>query len=163
MEQHIGFLSNGQKDKVCHLKRSIYGLKQSFRSCYFRFHEVITLFGLSMILEDYYMYVRRTTKGTIFLILYAGDILLVENNLEMIEATKKWLPSVFEMKDIGEAKYVLSIKIFINCSGFVPRCVIKKVLKCFQILSSKHMDAPIKKDLTLNNDECPKKNDKNRK
>jgi len=32
MDQSIGFVSKGQEDKVCHLKRSIYGLKQSSRS-----------------------------------------------------------------------------------------------------------------------------------
>ena len=32
MDQTIGFVSKGQEDKVCCLKRSIYGLKQSSRS-----------------------------------------------------------------------------------------------------------------------------------
>ena len=32
MDQPIGFVSMGQEDKVCRLKRSIYGLKQSSRS-----------------------------------------------------------------------------------------------------------------------------------
>jgi len=32
MDQPIGFVSKGQEDKVCRLKRSIYGLKQSSRS-----------------------------------------------------------------------------------------------------------------------------------
>jgi len=31
MDQPIGFVSKGQEDKVCRLKRSIYGLKQSSR------------------------------------------------------------------------------------------------------------------------------------
>ena len=63
MGQPIGFVSNGQEDKVCHLKRSIYGLKQSFRSYYFRFHEAITSFGFAMVLEDHRVYVKRTTGG----------------------------------------------------------------------------------------------------
>jgi len=32
MDQHIDFVSKGQEDKVCRLKRSIYGLKQSSRA-----------------------------------------------------------------------------------------------------------------------------------
>ena len=32
MDQPIGFVSKGQEDKVCHLKKSIYGLKQSSRA-----------------------------------------------------------------------------------------------------------------------------------
>jgi len=45
MDQPIGFVSKGQEDKVCRPKRSIYGLKQSSRLQYFRFHEAITSFG----------------------------------------------------------------------------------------------------------------------
>jgi len=99
---------------VCHLKRSIYGLKQSFISWYLRFHEAITSFGLSMISEGHYVYVKRLTRGIIFLTLYVDDILLAGNNLEMIESTKKWLSSVFEMKDIGEARYVIGMEIIRN-------------------------------------------------
>jgi len=32
LDQPIGFVLKGQEDKVCRLKRSIYGLKQSYRS-----------------------------------------------------------------------------------------------------------------------------------
>ena len=46
MVQPIGFVSKGQEDKVCRLKKFIYGLKQSLRAWYFRFHEAITAFGL---------------------------------------------------------------------------------------------------------------------
>ena len=114
MDQPIGFVSKGQEDNVCHLKRSIYGLKHFSRSWYLRFHEVITSLGLSMASEDHCVHVKRSTGGIMFLTLYFDDILLVGNNLEMIEATKKWLSSFFEMKDMGEARYVLGVKIIRN-------------------------------------------------
>jgi len=84
-----------QEDKVCCLKRAIYGLKQSSRSWYFRFHEVINSFDFAMVSEGHCVYVKRTTKGIMFLTLYVNDILLVGNNLEMINATKQWMCSVF--------------------------------------------------------------------
>jgi len=115
MDQPIGFVSKGQEDKVGHLKRSIFGLKRPSRSWYLRFHEAITSFVLSMVSEDYCVYIKSSTGGTIFLTLYIDDILLAGNNLEMIEATKKWLSSVFEMKDMGEAGYVLGMEIIRNC------------------------------------------------
>ena len=127
MDQPIGFVSKGQEDKVCLLKRSIYGLKQSSRAWYFRFHEAIISFGLSMVSEDHCVYVKKTTKGIMFLTLYVDDILLAGNDMEMIQATKEWLSSVFEMKDMGESRYVLGVEITWNCSkkvlGFKSRRV----------------------------------------
>ena len=43
--------------------------------------------------------------------LYVDDILLVGNDMEMIIATKGWLSSNFEMKDMGEVDYILGVKI----------------------------------------------------
>ena len=40
-----------------------------------------------------------------FLTLYVDDILLAGNNMEKIQITKQLLSSVFEMKDMGEARY----------------------------------------------------------
>jgi len=61
------------------------------------------------------VYVKRSTEWIMFLTLYVDDMPLVGNNLEMIKATKKWLSSVFEMKDMGEARYSLGVKKIRNC------------------------------------------------
>ena len=45
----------------------------------------------------------------IFLVLYVGDILLVANDIDLLIETKKLLFSYFDMKDLGEASYVLGI------------------------------------------------------
>ena len=43
--------------------------------------------------------------------LYVDDILLARNSKEMIDTTKRWLSSNFEIKNMGEASYVLGVKI----------------------------------------------------
>jgi len=94
MDQPIGFVSKGQEDKVCRLKKSIYGLKRSSRAWYFRFHEAITAFGLTMVSDYHCVYVKKTNVGIIFLTSYVDDILVVGSDLELINATKQWLSSV---------------------------------------------------------------------
>ena len=46
----------------------------------------------------------------VFLILYVDDILLIRNDFEMSKV-KIQLATQFQMKDLGEAQYVIGIKI----------------------------------------------------
>ena len=65
-----------------------------------------------MVEEDHFVYVKQSKESFLILSLYVDDILLARNDKEMIVATKAWLSSNFEIKDIGEASYVLRVKIF---------------------------------------------------
>ena len=47
----------------------------------------------------------------IILSLYVDDISIAGNDKKLINVTKKWLSSNFEMKDIGEASHVLGVNI----------------------------------------------------
>jgi len=113
-----------------------------------------------MVLEDHCVYVKKTTKEIMFLTLYVDDILLAGNNLEMINTTKRWLSSVFEMKDMGEARYVLGVEIVRNrpkkLLGMCQEAYIKRVLERFRMHHSKPVDTPVENGLTLSLDQCPK-------
>ena len=78
---------------------------------------------------------------------------MAKNNLEMIEATKKWMSFVFEIKDVDEIRYVLSVETVINHSKkllcYARQRTLKKVLEYFQTLNSKPIGTLIEKGLTL--------------
>ena len=80
--------------------------------------------------------------------------------MEMIQTTKEWLSSVFEMKDMGEVRYVLGVEIIRNHSkrllGLSQAAYISKVLECFQMHYSKLVDTPIERGLILSLGQCPK-------
>ena len=46
----------------------------------------------------------------VFLVLYVDDILLIGNDVETLSNVKKWLVEQFQMKDLGEASYILGIQ-----------------------------------------------------
>ena len=46
------------------------------------------------------------------LILYVDDILLIGNYVEFLDIIKGYLNKNFSMKDLGEAAYILGIKIY---------------------------------------------------
>ena len=163
MDQPISFVTKGQENKVCKLKRSIYGLKQSSRQWYLRFHRAVLLNGFTMIEEDHCVYVKRSKGSFIILSLYVDDILSAGNDMEMIVATKEWLSSNFEIKDMSEADYILGVKILRDRSkkllDLSQQTFIKKVLKRFQIHNCKPIDTPIAKNESLSLDMCPKTQD----
>ena len=67
-----------------------------------------------MMEEDHCVYLKCSNSDFVILSLYVDDILLAENNKEMIDTTKRWLSSNFEIKDMGETSYVLGVKIVID-------------------------------------------------
>ena len=56
---------------------------------------------------------KKVTGSSIaFLILYVDDILLIGNDIEFLDSIKGYLNKSFSMKDLSEATYILSIKIY---------------------------------------------------
>ena len=99
--------------------------------------------------------------------LYVDDILLAGNDMEMIITTKGWLSSNFEMKDMGEANYILGVKIPKGRSkkhlGLSQQTYIKKVLGCFHMHNCKSIDTLVTKNESLSLDMCPKTQDEKEK
>jgi Reverse transcriptase (RNA-dependent DNA polymerase) len=88
MEQPASFVVEEQEHKVCKLLRSIYGLKQSSKQWYIRFHQAIISFDFKMIDEDHFVYVKRSKNKFVILSLYVDDILLASNNKEYVQTIK---------------------------------------------------------------------------
>ena len=58
MKQPKGFIMEGKENMGCHLKKSIYGLKQGSRQWYLKFNQTIKSFGLIENIEDNCIYAR---------------------------------------------------------------------------------------------------------
>ena len=59
-----------------------------------------------------YIYLKVNGSNLIFFILYVDDILFTTNDLSLLHEIKKFLSSNFEIKDMGETRYVIGIEIF---------------------------------------------------
>ncbi|KAL0345557.1 UNVERIFIED_CONTAM: Retrovirus-related Pol polyprotein from transposon RE1 [Sesamum radiatum] len=81
-------------------------------------------------------YGRISGSSIAYLVLYVDDILLIGNDVKMLGDIKAWLSTQFSMKDMGEASYILGIKIYRDRSrrllGLTQSSYIEKVLKRFQ-------------------------------
>ncbi|GJS42104.1 putative zinc finger, CCHC-type containing protein [Tanacetum coccineum] len=111
MAQPQGFKSKGQEHLVCKLKKSIYGLKQASRQWYLKFDEVMKKHNLIKNQVDQCVYLKMNGRNFIILVLYVDDILLASNNIDFLHESKRFLSRNFDMKDLGEALYVIGNEI----------------------------------------------------
>jgi len=74
MKQPPGYVAQGD-NIVRHLKKAIYGLKQSARAWFEKFSITISGIGFHRCHSNHSVFVRRTKSGIIVLTVYVDDIL----------------------------------------------------------------------------------------
>ncbi|KAL0361333.1 UNVERIFIED_CONTAM: Retrovirus-related Pol polyprotein from transposon RE2 [Sesamum radiatum] len=84
MDQSKGLTSIGEEQKVYRLQRSIYNLKQAFRSWNTRFDEVIRGYDFIKNEHDPCVYKKISKSSVAYLVLYVYDILLIGNDVKML-------------------------------------------------------------------------------
>ena len=94
-----------------------------------------------------------------FLILYVDDILLIGNDTKFLDSIKGYLNKNFSMKDLGEAAYILGIKIYRDRSrcliGLSQSTYLDKVLKKFKMDQSKKGFLHVLQGVKLSQTQCP--------
>ena len=98
-------------------------------------------FGFVQTYGEACIYKKVSGSSVAFLILYVDDILLIGNDVTLLESVKAYLNKNFSMKDLGEAAYILGIKIYRDRSkrliGLSQSTYLHKVLKKFRMENSK--------------------------
>jgi hypothetical protein len=107
MTQLKGFAIKGKEHMGCRLNKSIYELKQSLIQWYLKFDEVIKIFGFVKNQVDNYVYIKIKGSMFIILVLYVDDILLASSDKNLLHEIKEFLSSNFDMRDLGDASFVL--------------------------------------------------------
>ena len=109
---------------------------------------------------DQCVYMKGNGSKFIFMVLYVDDILLASSDVNFLNDTKRFLFANFDMKDLGEASFVLGIEIYCdrsrNLLGLSQRAYFDRVLKRFSMQLCKASDVPIVKGDKLSNEQCPK-------
>jgi hypothetical protein len=160
MTQPNGFIIEGKENLRCHLTKFIYELKQASRQWYLKFDETIRKFGFKKNEEDNCIYAKFKNEKFIFLVLYMDDILLASRDVHLLLETKGFLSSHFDMKDLGEASYVLGIEIHRDrrneVLGLSQKSYIEKVIKKFNMHKCNPTPAPIVNGVKFGKFQCPR-------
>ena len=160
MQQPKGFKAKGKEHMVCKLQRSIYGLKQASRSWNIRFDQAITSFVFEKSPDEPCVYKRIQAQKVVFLVLYVDDILLIGNDKQVLSGVKDWLHKQFDMKDLGEANYILGIKLIRDRKNKLlalsQASYIDKILVRFNMENSKRGSLPFRHGIHLSKEQSPK-------
>ncbi|KAM1015922.1 hypothetical protein ACFX2A_046661 [Malus domestica] len=160
MKQPTGFVERGKENMVCQLNKSIYGLKQASRQWYLKFDQIVSSQGFEENKLDDCIYLKFSGSQFIFLVLYVDDILLASSCPQLLQRTKRMLSESFDMKDLGEAHYVLGIEIVRNRQkrllGLSQKGYIDRVLHRFNMENCSCGQVPVNKGDKFSKSQCPR-------
>ncbi|RVW52979.1 Retrovirus-related Pol polyprotein from transposon TNT 1-94 [Vitis vinifera] len=109
---------------------------------------------------DQCIYLKFSGSKFIILVLYVDDILLASIDVELLHETKRFLSSKSDMKDLGNASFVLGIQIYRDHSrgilGLSQNSYIDKVLSRFGMSNYAPGDTPMAKGDKFSLYQCPR-------
>ena len=110
MSPSPGLLRQGVEQLVCHLHKSVYGLKQASHQWFAKFSKAICSAGFKQSQADHSLFTRQRDKSFTALLIYVDDILITGNDPISVAMTKKFLHGHFHLKDLGPVKYFLGME-----------------------------------------------------
>ncbi|XP_019093211.1 PREDICTED: uncharacterized protein LOC109129430 [Camelina sativa] len=103
--------------KVCRLRKSIHGLKQSPRCWFAKLTTALKEYGLEQSLSDYSLFTLDTKGNQIHVLIYVDDLIITGSTGQIMKTFKAYLSSCFHMKDLGPLKYFMGIEVARSSSG----------------------------------------------
>ncbi|KAA0025358.1 gag/pol protein [Cucumis melo var. makuwa] len=124
------------------------------------FDTAIKSYGFDQNVDEPCVY-KKINKGKVaFLVLYVDDILLIGNDVGCLTDVKAWLAAQFQMKDLGEAQYVLGIQIIRDRKNKMlalsQATYIDKMLVRYSMQNSKKGLLPFRHGVHLSKEQCSK-------
>jgi hypothetical protein len=119
MEIPPRFVNEQTVGKICKIKKSLYGLKQSPRAWFDRFRHAVCGMGYSQCNADHTVFFKHKGSSITILAIYVDDIVITGDDVEEIKWLKEKLGKAFEIKDMGLLRYFLGIEIARSSKGIV--------------------------------------------
>jgi len=96
---------------VCKLKKSLYGLKQAPRQWFAKLSSILHVFGFQQSKADDSLFTKQTPHNYIAVLVYGDDLLITGDSSSLIRQLKAHVSSWFQMKDLGDLRYFLVLRL----------------------------------------------------
>ncbi|XP_062014075.1 uncharacterized mitochondrial protein AtMg00810-like [Rosa rugosa] len=130
---------------------SVNGLKQASRQWFLKLSTALKSAGFQQSWSDYSLFVRNTPGHFTALLVYVDDVILAGSSLKAIIETKEFLSKQFKLKDLGQLRYFLGIKVARSKQG-IALCQRKYALEILEdtgFLGAKPSRFPLEQNLVL--------------
>lgn len=111
MAQPQGYANPDHPTFMCHMKKSIYGLRQAPCAWYDKFTSQLVHLGFAISTSDQSLFIRHLDGTVTYLLLYVDDIILTGSNVGYINSLIVQLNRHFKMKDLGPLHYFLGVEV----------------------------------------------------
>jgi len=151
MEQPPSFEVPGKETWVMHLMKSIYGMHQASHHWNKTFHKAIEDLGFSCVPCEWCIYSCHTPSGTVIFCIHVDDIFSIANPPEENTHFRDELKSLWDISDLGPAKFGLgiAIKCGTNTISLSQTAFIDCVIECFGQTDAHPVDTPMVSSLQL--------------
>ncbi|KAL1433346.1 hypothetical protein MTO96_012641 [Rhipicephalus appendiculatus] len=142
MEQPQPF-GDHEKDEVCLLKKSLYGLRQSGREWNFTLDKLLKSEGMARSKADPCVYI---SKKKLIVGVYVDDLLIIAEDEKEIANFKSRLGEKFHAKELGEARHILSIRLKKERDGRLTldqTAYAEDILETFGMTDAKTASSPL--------------------
>ena len=149
-----GHPQGGDSIIVCHLHKSIYGLKQIPHAWHVKLSTALEALGFKKSSADSSLYVQLNTNDNLMVLIYVDDLIITGNNNDSIALLKKNLQLQFPIKDLGHLKYFLGIEMATSSKGLFlnQRKYIVDLHQDANLLHFKSAATPLDSKLKLESD-----------
>lgn len=111
MKQPVMFEDKKFPEKVCKLKRSLYGLKQAGREWNMKVNEILIQIGFQRCKTDNCVYIQRENNNINIIALYVDDLMLACSSKQQMEQIIAKLNQHVELVDRGAISFYLGMEI----------------------------------------------------
>ena len=110
VEQPPGFVLHGHENKVLHLVKALYGLRQAPRAWYAKLDESLIGLGFRRSASEHAVYLRGTGARRLVVGVYVDDLIIAGGNQVDIDTFKDQMKATFKMSDLGLLHYYLGLE-----------------------------------------------------
>lgn len=152
MQQPPGY-EDGRPGVACHLKKTLYGLRQAPRAWHTKLKQELEKLGFRPSEADPGLYVLQLQGQNIYVLVYVDDILVAARGTQLITMVKQKLMSLFDVRDLGEAKWFLGMELIRDRNQgtlvITQRQMAKELVAKYGLSEAKTKSIPISTSIKL--------------